>query len=177
MWFSELNKWMGWQGWLWDRHTLWASYPTEGTSLCHVVWCSVILAKWGQWNNFHWWPWAETEREAPEVKHHLSQQPFPEQPGQNSLCGGRRHGPACPGWSVGAEMPGAQGWSRDGRVQQLRGQGQRAIPASERLTGMSKGTTDGDRQTEEHQETRKILVSIIGSDLSIAEVQLLSSLL
>lgn len=90
MWFSELNKWMGWQGWLWDRHTLWASYPTEGTSLCHVVWCSVILAKWGQWNNFHWWPWAETEREAPEVKHHLSQQPFPEQPGQNSLCGGRQ---------------------------------------------------------------------------------------
>lgn len=35
---------------------------------------------------------------------------------------------------------------------------------------MSKETTDGDRQTEEHQETQKILVSIIGSDLSIPEV-------
>lgn len=46
----------------------------------------------------------------------------------------------------------------------------KSIPPSEQLTRMSKETTDGDRQMEEHQETQKLLVSIIGSDLSIPEV-------
>lgn len=50
------------------------------------------------------------------------------------------------------------------------GREQQVSPASEQLTRMSKERTDGDRQTEEHQETQKILVSIIGSDLSIPEV-------
>lgn len=47
---------------------------------------------------------------------------------------------------------------------------QQVSPSSEQLTRISKETTDGDRQMEEHQETQKILVSIIGSDLSIPEV-------
>lgn len=47
---------------------------------------------------------------------------------------------------------------------------QRVGPFSEQLTRISKETTDGDRQMEEHQETQKILVSIIGSDLSIPEI-------
>lgn len=47
---------------------------------------------------------------------------------------------------------------------------QQVHPSSEQLTRMSKETTDGDRQMEEHQETQKLLVSIIGSDLSIPEV-------
>jgi len=47
---------------------------------------------------------------------------------------------------------------------------QQVSPSSEQLKRISKETTDGDRQMEEHQETQKILVSIIGSDLSIPEV-------
>ena len=47
---------------------------------------------------------------------------------------------------------------------------QQVSPSPEQLTRISKETTDGDRQMEEHQETQKILVSIIGSDLSIPEV-------
>lgn len=47
---------------------------------------------------------------------------------------------------------------------------QQVDPSSEQLTRISRETTDGDRQMEEHQETQKILVSIIGSDLSIPEV-------
>lgn len=47
---------------------------------------------------------------------------------------------------------------------------QQAGPSTEQLARVSKETTDGDGQMEEHQETQKILVSIIGSDLSIPEV-------
>lgn len=47
---------------------------------------------------------------------------------------------------------------------------QQVSAPSEQLTRVSKETTDGDRQMEEHRETQKILVSIIGSDLSIPEV-------
>lgn len=59
--------------------------------------------------------------------------------------------------------PGTPGRSRSTSREQQ-------VGLSEQLTRRSKETTDGDRQMEEHQETQKILVSIIGSDLSIPEV-------
>ncbi|CAN8204023.1 unnamed protein product [Coccothraustes coccothraustes] len=75
-----------------------------------------------------------------------------------------RHGPGYPVGSVRAEMlrPGSAGCGSCA--------GRRASePRLRAAPRMGTETTDGHRQTEEHQETRKILVSIIGSDLSIAE--------